>query len=459
MIYQPHDYQKHVIQFMLSHGGAGLFLDPGLGKTSVVLGTFNVLRKMGLASDMLVVAPLRVANSVWPREATKWDEFKDLRVNVLHGPEKTRQLHEEHDISVINPEGLGWLLEQRMSWDILVIDESTKFKHTDTKRFKLLKALMNQSKFKRRYILTGTPAPNGLMDLFGQIYILDFGASLGRFITHYRQEFFEQPTFGSFEWRLKNGSEQKINERLKTLVVRLDAEDCIKLEPYIHNEIEVELPPDAMKMYKDMENTFVAHLQEEDSVVAANAAAAGSKCRQIANGGIYDANHEMWTVHEVKLDATEDLVEELNGKPCIIAYEFEHDLRRLQSRFPSAPYLGGGVSAKRQQDIEDAWNGGLLPVLLAQPQSVAHGLNLQGVGAAIIWHSLTWNLEDYEQLIRRVWRQGQTERVGVHHILATGTLDKLIMKTLKQKDRTQKTLLNALRTFASEYKVKEYKEV
>lgn len=449
MKYVPHEYQKDAIKFLLSHGCAGLFLDPGLGKTSITYATFKILKDQGLVSKMLVIAPLRPAISVWPREAQKWDEFRDLRVCVLHGPEKNILLERDYDVYIINPEGLPWLFDRlrgrRFPFEMLVVDESTKFKHTNTKRFKILRPWLNF--FKRRYILTGSPAPNGLLDLFGQIFILDMGNALGRFITHYRGEYFDPSGFGGYTWVLRRGSADRIYEKIAPLTLRMAAKDYLSLPPLIYNTIEVELPPEAMQIYREMEDLMITQLAE-DTVVAANAAAATMKCRQIANGGIYVEAPEFRNIHTAKSEAVSDLVEELGGKPALIAYEFQHDLDRLRTIFPGVPHLGGGISSRRQREIEDAWNSGGLPILLAQPQSVAHGLNLQGVGAAVIWHSLTYNLEDYEQLIRRVWRQGQVERIVVHHIVARNTVDEVVLRTIGRKDHTQQALLTALKEYA-----------
>lgn len=459
---KPHDYQKRAAAFGVAQACAGFFLDPGLGKTVIMYMIFKALKAMKMVRRMLVVTPLRPMYQTWPAEARKWDEFRDLKVGVLHGPLKGSVLNSDrYDIHVINPEGLKWLFgvveDPSEYWDILCIDESTKFKHTDTDRFRFIRPMLE--KFGRRYILTGSPAPNGLLDLFGQVFILDLGASLGRYITHYRQAFFDQG-YDGFGWVPKYGAEQRIYDRLQPLVLRMSQEDYLKMPPIIgacgYGDPlirEVELPPDAQKVYDKMERDLIAEVQE-DTVTAANAAAATGKCRQIANGGLYgsaprkDMRDEigMYDVHDAKTDAVEEIVEELQGTPALIAYEYTHDRDRLLRRFgQDTPWIGGGVGAGRFMEIERLWNEGRLPVLLAQPQSVAHGLNLQATKAAVIWHSLTWDLEVYEQFIRRVWRQGQKERVFVHHVIAKGTIDELILKMLQKKDSTQRALLNALK--------------
>ena len=733
MKWTPHDYQRRAVAFMLNHGSAGLLLDPGLGKSSITLAAYKLLRTQGLVEKMLVVAPLRPCYSVWPAEVEKWDEFKDLKVVVLHGPEKAARLASDADIYVINPEGLRWLSEQKLDWwwDVLTVDECfpagtrvrvegrekdvaiegvvpgmrvhtsagprkvlevgarhaqhlvrltladgrtlpctpehpiftdlgwmpakyaagrilyaadvsdlsqgiqrfceaysptgnaedlfavlrseadvaehaadtapgggrenrpgrerspsveqgpalvtgpskgdvlgcesgrpnicaerrewdrafrggggagsgapfdirvelrhsigaealrlsyllqsrfwgpseqdrnrsgrnqppanvaasagreegsrfaptrvvsvqniergglvynlriegcphffadgilvhncTRFKHTNTQRFKILKPML--PKFKRRYILTGSPAPNGLLDLFGQVYILDLGGALGRYITWYRSAYFIPDSYG-FKWTPQKDAEKRIYEKLRPLALRMSAADYLELPELINNYVYVDLPDEARKIYSDMESYLIAAVKDE-TVTAANAAAVTGKCRQIANGGVYHGDGKTTQIHEAKLDAVEEIIDELSGKPALVAYEYGHDLDRLRGRFGAeTPYIGGGVSAARFREIEVAWNRGEIPVLLAQPQSAAWGLNLQGTGAAVIWHSLTWNLEVLDQFIRRIWRQGQKERVVVHHIVAKNTVDEVIIKVLAQKDRTQSSLLNALK--------------
>lgn len=463
----PHKFQMKCAEFGVKNACAGFFLDPGLGKTVIMLMIFSMLRKLKMVLRMLVICPLRPMFLTWPAEIKKWEQFAGLKIGVLHGPTKGSVLNDDYDIHVINPEGLKWLVhavdDPSEYWDVLCVDESTKFKHTDTERFKLIARGQAGGpafieKFGRRYILTGSPAPNGLLDLFGQVYLLDMGASLGRYITHYRSAYFDVG-YNGFGYEPRYGAENAIYEKLKPLVIRMAAEDYLEMPPLIgacgHGDPLVrlvELPEDAKKVYKKMENFMITELQE-DVVTAANAAAVSNKCRQIANGGLYgssprkDMHDERgeYDIHEAKIDAVEEIIEELQGVPALVAYEYGHDLDRLRRRFPNAPWIGGGVSAQRFAGIEASWNAGKIPILLAQPQSVAHGLNLQATRAAVIWHSITWDLEVYEQFIRRVWRQGQKERVFVHHVVAKDTIDEMIIELLKKKDKTQRALLTALK--------------
>lgn len=476
MKWAPHNYQKRAVAFMIERACAGLFLDPGLGKTIVCLAAFDLLRKRRLVTRMLVVAPLRVCYSTWPAEAAKWDGLEGLKVGVLHGPDKERVLQDPRvNVHVINPEGLPWLLAAIGAetvpedfWETLVVDESTRFKAHNTQRHKLIKLLL--PKFARRYILTGSPAPNGLLDLWGQCYILDLGNALGAYISHYRTQFFV-PEFNGFGWKPQKDAEERIYKRLAPLVLRMSAEDYLDMPPLIGACGDgreplvrwVDLPSETMKQYLQMQELMITELKGE-KITAANAATASGKCRQISNGGIYVGDtaaldsrasypgrvrlaggRDYYPMHEEKVDAVAEIVEELQGTPALVRYEFEHDLHRLLKRFPGTPWVGGGVAPKRFKEVEAAWNRGELPLLFGQTASVALGLNLQGTKAHIIDHSLTWNWEDYDQGIRRIWRQGQKDRVFVHHVAARGTIDEVILKALGRKDKTQRALLSALK--------------
>ena len=459
--WKPHAYQKNIIKFMVGQGAAGIWADPGAGKTSCTLAAFKILKAKGLAKRMLIVAPLRPAYSVWPREIEKWAEFQGLTYSILHGPEKNVRVHDKSDIHIINYEGLSWLFgtygkkgptlrktgNDPWPWDVLVIDEVSHLKNSSTNRFKTLRGYLRM--FKRRYTLTGTPAPNGLMDVFSQVFVLDGGAALGSYITHYRNNYFTPSGYGGYDWKLIPGAEKQIYEKLRPLILRVNPDDYAALPPLIENEVEVRLPAAAMVKYKQMEEVLLTQVESEQ-IVAANAAAAMSKCLQIANGGVYHDGGEEWSdLHEAKVDAVEEIIEELGGKPVLVAFNYRHDLHRLLKRFgQGTPYLAGGVPASRFRAIEDAWNRGEIPILLAQPQSVAFGLNLQSTSAAIIWAGLTWDQGIREQFVRRIWRQGQKERVFVHYLIARDTVDEVVMAALKSKDKTQKALLNALSTYA-----------
>lgn len=471
----PHAYQKKAVKFLLEHAAGALFLDPGLGKTSITLATIKMLKQKKVLDKVLLIAPLRVCYSVWPKEVDKWSDFNGIKVVVLHGPNKDELLKVEADVYVINPEGLEWLLQVKktktptgktkvdvdlrrwkaLGFDTLVVDELSKFKHTNTNRFKAIKLVLNT--FRRRWGLTGSPASNGLLDLFGQCFILDQGRTLGPYISHYRMKYFV-PSHDGFSWNIREGAEQEIYERLNPLALRMAADDYLDMPTLIENNIRVDLPEPVRVVYDQLEDDLIAKLNDK-VVVASNAAAASMKCRQVANGGIYidpeveslvklpKSKREWVNLHTEKVDALADLIEELQGSPLLVAYDFEHDLDRLRERLgQDVPYIGGGVSAKRSAELEKAWNAGHLPVLLGHPQAMAHGLNLQEVGHHVCWHSLTWDFELYDQFIRRVLRQGnKSKKVFVHHIMARGTVDEVVLAAVKSKRKGQNALFDALK--------------
>lgn len=445
--WEPKSYQKRAIQLLLSQAAAGLFLDPGLGKTSTVLATIKILLSRNLIKKVLIIAPLRVAQKVWPDEIEKWEDFHHLRWTVLHGTQKNLKLKLDADIYFINPEGLEWLAKEGSSLldtvDVLVVDESSRFKDSQTKRFKLLKSYL--PRFSRRWILTGTPAPNGIMDLFGQAYILDLGRSLGRFITHYRKEFFDQSPYVKYEWTPKPDAFARVTDRISPLVLQLSAEDYLAMPKLMNLRIPVSLPDSTRLIYDELENEFISWLDNNRAIVASTSAVAGGKLRQCSNGAVYTLQDKWEELHEEKLDALESLLEEFNGSPCLIFYEFDHDRIRIQRRWPNIPVLGSGLSQAEFSALCDRFNAGTVPALLCHPASVGHGLNLQGSCNRAVWFAIPWNLEFYDQAIARIYRQGQkAATVFVYHIVAGGTIDERIMKVLEQKDRIQQDLLTAL---------------
>lgn len=468
----PHAYQVRGVEHLVQRGSAALFMDPGLGKTSISLTAFKALMKSGVGRRCLVVAPLRVATEVWAGEVEKWADFEGLRVEVLHGPKKDEALERDADIYTINPEGLGWLLSSRrfakLHPDTLIVDESTKFKNTRSLRFKLLKMILG--KFRRRWILTGTPAPNGLEDLFGQIYILDQGKALGSFITHFRNQYFvpsvvckvagkDGKSHTVNDWVPAEGAEEKISEAIAPYVLRLSAADYLKLPKLVKNVVPVTLPPPARKIYETLQEEMFAELADGGLAVAMSKASATTKCRQVANGGLYkqfDADDnpvlkkgEWSKVHDAKTEALMDIVEELQGSPVLVAYEFAHDLARLKEALgKDTPCICGGLPDKRLHELVVAWNAGEIPVLLAQPMAMSHGLNMQDRCRHIIIHSLTWDLEVHDQFIKRVWRQGNdAPSVFLHYLIAKNTIDEVILETLGQKDHDQAALMACVQKY------------
>lgn len=455
---------------MISQACAGLLLDPGLGKTSITFGAFRILHDKKLVNKVLVVAPLRPCYLVWPKEAKKWAEFSHLRVAILHGKDKEAALRSDADIYVINPEGLDWLCGREivtapngskkvrftmenlkiLNPEMLVVDESTKFKHSDTNRFKAMRELVK--KMRRRYILTGTPTPNGLLDLFGQVYILDEGAALGRYITHYRTNYFYPSGYGGYEWTPQADAFDRITKRISPLVLRMESKDYLKLPPRTTENILVQLPPEARRKYAALEQSLITQIQNE-TIVAANAAVASSKCRQVTNGGVYlnepsidtKINDNWVPVHEAKIEALKELVEGLAGQPLLVLYQFKFDKAMIREALGDVPDIGEFTGAKLET-MERLFNSGSIPLLMGHPASMAHGLNLQQACSRVCWYGLTWDLEQYEQATKRIDRQGQAaERVIVYHLIAEDTIDEIMAGVLQGKDRSQNALLQALK--------------
>jgi len=442
----PKPYQFDALKFILQNCNAGIFLDPGMGKTSTTLACITHLRKTDHVKRVLIIAPIRPMYKVWPDEIKKWDEFRHLSYTILHGDDKERALDQISDIYLINPEGLKWLVTsgglRKLDPDMLVVDESTKFKDYSTARFKLIKPALPY--FKRRLILTGEPAPNGYMDLFGQCYIMDVGQALGRYITHFRAQYFMQTGYGGYDYKLQPGAAERIQDRIRPYVMRLSAEDHLDMPELIFNDIVVDLDEKSRQIYKDFEDEFLAEVGDA-VILSVNAAASGSKCRQVANGGVYDQNHMYHFIHDIKTAALNDLVEQLQGNPLLCFYEFQHDLERIRRVFKDAPCLTGMSGSKLDATI-DAFNAGDIPVLLGHPASAGHGLNLQGSCHHVCFYGLTWDLDLYHQSYKRVWRQGQNaNRVFVHRILAGGTLDFSVARTLLDKAATQRNFMEAIR--------------
>jgi hypothetical protein len=464
--WEPRSYQKAGVKLMISQACAGLLYKPGLGKTSVVYMAFRILQDKGYVDKLLVICPIRPAYIVWPEQAKKYVEFAHLRVGVLHGKDKEKVLQsDDYDIYVVNPEGLAWLFNAtqdskgkvtldskrtafiKSKFPMLVVDESTKFRNSQTNRFKLLKQFVPY--FKRRYILTGSPRPKSLLDLFGQIYILDEGAALGRYITHYRQKYFYPSGYGGYDWTPQADADQRIAEALAPLVQVVEQEGNIELPEVLINDIWVDLPPDAMKLYREMENDMVARL-EADKVVAANAAVASSKCRQIANGGLFSSiDPDYRIIHDEKLRALADLMEQLGGDPLLVTYEFEFDMRRMVNEL-EIPCISTG-KPKHDKDYIAKFSAGTLDAVCGHPESIGLGIDgLQQHCSNICMFGVTWNYLNYEQVIDRVRRVGgKSKSVTLHRILARGTLDERIIKVIDNREIKQKNFLALLRDVKS----------
>lgn len=475
---------------MLDHFSALLLLDPGLGKTSVVYAAAKILLGEGVLRGLLVVGPLRPVRSTWPKEQKKWTDFAGIDVCVLHKDtyrpgEFEAMCTEKHDVYCINYEGLAKLFKRYKKTVIdkktgeaklaktytheltpagkalmknvngLVWDEITKMKHTETARFKLVKEWLG--KFLIKWGLTGSPASNGMEGLFGQCYAVDEGRTLGPYITHYRSRYFIPIDGDGHNWALPECNKELIFERLRPLALRMEAEDYIKMPVQLDHQVKFEIEGRARAQYDEMEMALMTSIGEE-IVTAANVGAAMSKCRQIASGALYESPVDLLTglpkvnriwhhMHDAKLDALDDLIEELHGQQVLVAYEFKHDLERLLKRYPGTPYIGGGTSGKEGERLEDEWNKGNINMMFLHPQSVGHGLNLQESNAChVIWFTLTFDYELYDQLNRRLRRNGnKAKHLQVYHMIAKDSVEEKVYFTLRRKFKGQKQLLDALK--------------
>lgn len=450
MKYKQHPYQKKATELCVKHTTYGLLADPGLGKTSIILEAYRQLKKQGHVKAALVIAPLDPMYDTWPQEIKKWDSFKHMTVSILHGSHKDRALDTPADIYLINPAGLPWLygaLGKTWPFDMLIVDESHDFKNGRTQRFKTLKKILRQGKFESRYILTGTPVPNSLLDLYGQIYILDMGDALGQYYTHFRNRFFTSDYMG-FNWYLKDSNAEVIYEMIDHLVVRLDADDYLKLPELTIVEKWFDLPPAARKAYDELEREFIIAL-DAGIVTASNAGVLTGKLRQAANGCIYGENNQSMFLHNQKSTIAANLIREMSGQKAVISYSFNNErdllrneLKKVLGREP--PYIGGNVSKTDRALLLKQFKDSDLQVLLGQVSSISIGLNLQAAHN-LIMHSMDWNMARDHQLIRRLWRQGQKHPVIVHKILARNTIDEDLMESHKKKFSNQKNLLDYLK--------------
>ena len=455
----PHGYQVRVVSKLITDKYKAVFLDPGLGKTTIMLWLYSILKHAGLSKGMLVVAPLNPCFLVWPKEIKKWSNFSGLSVCVLHPqwPISTRELNfrKDYDIYIINPEGLPWLLKQmkgmrRTKWpfDVLCVDESTKFKNMGTEKFKQLKRLIPG--FARRYILTGTPVPRGLIDIQGQMFIVDQGQSFGWQKGHFREKYFRQvgrPEWAQFE--IRKDREQDLYKKVAPFVIRLRAKDYLELPDRQNNFIWVDLPSKARKHYSEIE-TEMFTIIDENEIDTPTASSVNQKMHQIANGCIYKSEdplvekqkgpREFIQLHREKLEALENLVNELQGKPILIGYMFKHDLWTMQKYFGKKLKSLDGVSMKERIKLEAQWNEGKIQMLAAYPGTNALGLNLQECGQDVCWYSQIHDMEAYDQFIKRIERQGSKYTyIRNHHIVARETVDELKYAQMEGKLDQQAT--------------------
>ncbi|MBC8587470.1 DEAD/DEAH box helicase [Paratissierella segnis] len=446
MKYKPYDYQEYATQWILDKEKAGLLLDMGMGKSVITLTAIDELMfNYFEVSKVLVIAPLRVAESTWDEEAAKWDHLKHLKISKVLGTEKERinALYTKADIYIINRENVKWLVDKcGKDWpfDMVVIDELSSFKSHRAQRFK---ALRKVRPFMKRVVgLTGTPAPNGLIDLWSQIYLLDGGERLGKTITGYREKYFlpdKRNQHIVFTYKLKEDAEEAIYEKLSDICVSMKAEDYLKLPERINNIIPIYLPKKAKDKYDQLERDLLLPLKDSD-IVANTAGVLANKLLQMSNGAVYDEDGDVREIHNAKLKALEDTIEAANGKPVLIFYSYKHDLDRIRKHLKRDDLTVLDTS----EDIKN-WNEGKIPIMLAHPASAGHGLNLQAGGNIIIWFGLTWSLELYSQANARLYRQGQKQNVIIHHLVSKGTMDEDVMKALEGKEVGQEALLNAVK--------------
>lgn len=442
MKYKPHNYQQFATDFILNQSICCLMLDMGLGKTVI---TLTALWQLALdsfdVSKVLVIAPKRVAEDTWPKELAKWEHLTGLTSSLVLGSAAEREaaLQRKAFLYIINRENVAWLVKNHYwDFDMVVIDELSSFKSNKAERFKAMKKV--RPMVTRIVGLTGTPAPNTLLDLWPQMYLMDMGQRLGRFIGGFRDRFFLPDKRNReiiYSYKPREGAEDAIYALISDICISMKAADYLDMPERIDNCIEVSMSPKERKLYDDFQKDMVLSIGDEE-LDATNAAALSNKLLQMANGAVYGEDKKVIPIHDRKLDALEDLVEAANGKPLLVAYWYKHDLQRIKARFKNAQCID---TAK---DIDD-WNAGKIPLALIHPASAGHGLNLQDGGCTIVWFGLTWSLELYQQLNARLWRQGQKHTVVIHHIVTKGTHDEDVMRALENKDTRQSALIEAVR--------------
>ena len=449
MRYEPHEYQKFTAEYIEAHPVSAIFLDCGLGKTSITLTALNDLMFDSFEIHrVLVVAPIRVASFSWPAEIEKWDHLEGLKYSVAVGTaaERLTALRKQADIYLINRENVQWLVSESgipFDFDMVVIDELSSFKNHQTKRFKALMKV--RPKVKRIVGLTGTPSSNGLMDLWAEFRLLDMGERLGRFIGQYRTSYFRPDKQNGqvvFSYKPLPGAEKQIYGKISDITISMKSDDHLQMPELINSRYTVYLSEKEDSRYADLKKDLVLQMPDGE-ITAANAASLSGKLSQMANGAIYTDAGETVAIHERKLDALEDIIEAANGKPVLVAYWFRHDLERITERLHK---LKIPCSRLDTDGSIRKWNAGEIPVALIHPASAGHGLNLQSGGNTLVWFGLTWSLELYQQTVARLWRQGQqSETVVVQHIITKGTIDERIMKALSEKDTTQAALIDAVK--------------
>lgn len=445
-----HNYQVVAKDFIIGHPNAAVILDMGMGKTATTLSAVNELMFDRFeVTKVLVIAPLRVANTVWSNEIEQWAELRHLRYSKIVGTPKQRKvaLQKDADVYIVNRENLPWLVEQcspYFKWDMVVIDELSSFKSWQSKRFK---AFMAMRPYMKRIVgLTGTPSSNGLMDLFAEFKVIDGGERLGRFIGEFRSRYFEEGRRNGnivYEYIPMDYAESQIQDKISDITISMKALDYLVMPELISTKKLVRMSEKEKETYSQFKKEYVLSELDGLEVTAANAASLTNKLVQLSNGAVYSDDHTVVPLHEQKLDALEDILESANGEPVLVAYWFKHDLARIIDRLEKLKVKSRVL--KTEEDIRE-WNKGNVPVGLLHPAGAGHGLNLQKGGHHLVWFGLTWSLELYQQTNARLWRQGQeAETVVIQHIVTEGTIDEEILKALENKDAQQERLIEAVK--------------
>lgn len=470
MEFKPHDYQRFTINKILENNKYILILDMGLGKTVSTLTAINeLIYERFEINKVLVIAPLMVANLTWPEEVDKWDHLRHLKISKVIGTVKERisALRTHADIYLINRENVKWLIsvyaekKQLKGWpfDWIVIDESSSFKNHASQRFKEIKKATSLDEVKRVTLLTGTPTPNGLIDLWSQIYLLDNGERLGKNITRYRKAFFIKSVERNYKsntsyetYTLKSGMEKLIYNKINDIAVSMKAVDHLKLPERVDNFIKIKMDDNSKYLYSEFEKSYVLEFEEE-TLKASSAAALSNKLLQLTGGAVYDDNRNVVEIHSLKLDALEQILED-NTKPVLVAYNYEHELNRILERFKKHKPRQLNKD-KKNSDVKALWDRGEIRLMVVHPASVGHGLNLQSGGSIIVWYGIPWSLELYQQLNSRLYRQGQKEVTVINHLVLKGTIDEVVVKALQGKCELQDEFIKAVKAKIKFYKTEK----
>jgi len=434
-----HSFQKRALAFIRHKRKCALFLDMGLGKSVIALTAASDMLDEFLINKVLVIAPLRVSNTVWKQEAKKWEHLEHLNIAIATGSAKNRiqNLESSADIHVINRENVDWLVRtQKWKWDMVIVDESSSFKSMKSKRFRALRKVTKY--MKSVILLTGTPSPNGIVDLWSQIYLIDQGARIGKTMGNFRQRFLHPAGYMSYSWEPNEGADIEIQELIKDVCITMSSEDYLELPERINLNEYIDLPPDVREQYKELEKEFLLILEGGD-IEALSAATLGNKLLQMCNGAVYDSEGVAHTIHDLKIKALKEIIEDNPNESFLVAYNYRSDHVRLSKAFPQ------GVSLGREGVEIEEWNKGKIKLMFAHPASAGHGLNLQKGGSSIVWFGLNWSLELYEQFNARLHRQGQDKPVKVTHLIAKDGIDEKVMKALRGKAKTQRDLLEYLK--------------